>query len=280
VVRMARLAFAGFDIAAMCVAITAPTTGSLVNFFSFFTIESNLLAIVVLLIGGVLDPRGSRWAWLRGAATLYMVITGIVYAALLANAEVGLTAAWVDSAMHQVTPVVLLADWIFFPPWPPAAYRKALVWLTFPLAYFAYSLIRGAAVDWYPYPFLDPRHPGGYGRVAVYAVVLAVVFALLALAVTVVGRWRSGIRRGLRCGPLVDRGVAAHPSADDTSRANRMIAKLDRAAQHSDRTVAVARRRGLLERLTAGQPHRAETQAVDRQVAKRPGARGGRGTLR
>jgi carbon starvation protein CstA len=91
-VRAGRLLFAGFDIAAICVAIT-DTTGSLANFFSFFTIESNLLAIVVLLIGGVLDPRGARWAWLRGAATLYMVITGIVYAALLANAEVGLTAA-------------------------------------------------------------------------------------------------------------------------------------------------------------------------------------------
>jgi hypothetical protein len=195
-VRAGRLLFTGFDIAAMCVAIT-DTTGCRLNFFSFFTIESNMLAIVVLLIGGVLDPRGARWAWLRGAVTLYMVITGIVYAALLANAEVGLTAAWVDSAMHQVTPIVLLADWIFFPPWPRAAYRKALVWLAFPLAYFAYSLIRGAAVDWYPYPFLDPRHPGGYGRVAVYAVVLAVIFALLAVAVSVVGRWRSGIRPGL-----------------------------------------------------------------------------------
>ena len=93
IARVARLAFAGFDIAAMCVAITAPTTGSLVNFFSFFTIESNLLAIVVLLIGGVGDPQSERWAYVRGAATLYMVITGIVYAALLANEEVGLTAA-------------------------------------------------------------------------------------------------------------------------------------------------------------------------------------------
>jgi hypothetical protein len=190
VARVARLAFAGFDIAAMCVAIT-DTTGSLVNFFSFFTIESNLLAIAVLLIGGVFDPRSQRWAYVRGAATLYMVITGIVYAALLANQEVGLTAAWVDSAMHQVTPAVLLADWICFPPWSRASYRAALAWLAFPLVYLAYSLSRGAVVDWYPYPFLDPRHPGGYGRVAAFAVVLAVVMALLALAVNAIGRKRA-----------------------------------------------------------------------------------------
>lgn len=188
-VRGARLALAGFDIAAICVAVTA-STGSLVNFFSYFTILSNLLAIVVLLIGGALDPRSSRWAYLRGAATLYMVITGIVYAALLSNQDVGPLAPWVNSALHQVTPAVLLADWVCFPPWPRASYR-ALGWLAFPLLYFAYSLIRGAVVNWYPYPFLDPRHPGGYGRVALYAVVLALVMAVLAALVNAAGCWRA-----------------------------------------------------------------------------------------
>jgi hypothetical protein len=120
-----------------------------------------------------------------------MVITGIVYAALLANQEVGLTAAWVDSAMHQITPAVLLADWICFPPWSRASYRAALAWLAFPLVYLVYSLSRGAVVDWYPYPFLDPRHPGGYGRVAAFAVVLAVVMALLAVAVSATGHKRA-----------------------------------------------------------------------------------------
>lgn len=126
-----------------------------------------------------------------------MVITGIVYAVLLANADVGLIAAWVNSVLHQVTPVALLADWVFFAPWPRAGGRRASQWLprlAFPLAYFAYSLSRGAVVDWYPYPFLDPRYPGGYGRIAVYAVVLAVVFALLALAVSAIGRRRAGHR--------------------------------------------------------------------------------------
>lgn len=48
VVRAGRLAFAAFDIAAMVQAI-ADTTGSLVNFFSFFTIESNVMAIAALM---------------------------------------------------------------------------------------------------------------------------------------------------------------------------------------------------------------------------------------
>jgi hypothetical protein len=47
-------------------------------------------------------------------------------------------------------------------------------------------------VHWYPYPFLDPRHPGGYGRVALYAVVLAVAMGLLAVGVDAIGRRRDG----------------------------------------------------------------------------------------
>jgi hypothetical protein len=199
-VRAGRLAFAAFDIAAMVQAIGH--AASLVNFFSFFTIESNLMAIVVLLVGGTADPRSRGWAWIRGAVTLCMVVTGIVYAALLANAEVGLTAAWVNSAMHQVIPAVLLLDWLCFPPWPSRAEGgrgwPALAWLAFPLLYLTYSLSRGAAVDWYPYPFLDPRHPGGYGRVALYCAVLTVLMALLALVIAAIGRWRAARRSSAR----------------------------------------------------------------------------------
>jgi len=53
-------------------------------------------------------------------------------------------------------------------------------------------------------------------------------------------------------------------------------AELDRAAQHADGPVTVARR-AAAEDGAAGQAHRAETEAVDGQVAELPGARGRRG---
>lgn len=55
-------------------------------------------------------------------------------------------------------------------------------------------------------------------------------------------------------------------------------AQLDRAAQHGDRAVAVARS-AVVEGRAARQPHRAEPDAVDGEISKVPGARGCRGDL-
>jgi len=60
--------------------------------------------------------------------------------------------------------------------------RTSLVWLAFPLLYLVYSLVRGPIVEWYPYPFLDPRS-AGYGTVAVMSVLIAVAaFAFAVVA--------------------------------------------------------------------------------------------------
>jgi hypothetical protein len=190
VARVLRVAAAGLGLAALIVALVQ-STGTVANFFSFFTIESNILAVVLLLGGGLADPRSPRWAYFRGAVTLYMVITGLVYAALLSDVDVQLTAAWVNDALHRLLPVLLLLDWLFLPPWPRIPAPKALGWLAFPLAYLAYSLLRGPVAHFYPYPFLDPR-PHGYDHVIVHAVVLAVGMAVLALAVWRIARLRVG----------------------------------------------------------------------------------------
>jgi hypothetical protein len=188
VLRAARLAAAALGIAAMVTAFVQGS-GSTANFVSFFTIEANILTAVVLILGGVLTscPRG--WPYFRGAVTLYMVITGIVYAGLLSDVDVQLQSPWTNAVLHKVLPLLLLADWVFFPPWPRVSAAKALGWLAFPLAYFAYSLIRGPFAHFYPYPFLDPR-PHGYDHVIGYAIVLAVAMAVLALLV-----WRVGAQR-------------------------------------------------------------------------------------
>jgi len=167
-----------------------------VSFFSYFTVLSNVGAAVVLGLLAVRPDLSSdrRFAPVRGAITLYMGITFLVYNVLLApaSADVGLTARWVDTVVHVVGPLVVALDWVVDPPRRWLSNRVVARWMIFPAVYFAYSLIRGPIVDWYPYPFLDPNEHS-YLVIAVYAVVILAVFVLVALAL----RWWAG-RRALR----------------------------------------------------------------------------------
>lgn len=145
---------------------------SVANFLSFFTIQSNLLAACVLVAAGLVAVRGRaagpRLAVWRGAATLYMATTGLVYLVLLSGDESSLM-GWVDLALHYVMPVAVVADWALDRPRAAIPFaRAAVAWLAYPAAFLAYSLVRGEIAGWYPYAFLDPAD-GGYAKVALVA---------------------------------------------------------------------------------------------------------------
>ncbi|MGM7699885.1 Pr6Pr family membrane protein [Microbacterium sp. A84] len=180
------------------------------NFLSFFTIESNLLAVIVLSIGAI-------WAWTSGrkeerepgwfavlltCVSTYMIVTGIVYNLLLRNVELpqGVTVPWSNEVLHVVIPLFLLADVLFAPK------RRALPWSAvaitaiFPVVWAGYTLLRANVIIapatgdawWYPYPFLDPHLvPGGYLGVAGYIVGIAAAIVGVAALVVWIGRRRA-----------------------------------------------------------------------------------------
>jgi hypothetical protein len=90
-------------------------------------------------------------------------------------------------------PVVLVADWLLDPPRHRLAFGMVAAWISFPLVWFVYTLTRGAAVDWYPYPFVNVDELG-LGGVLVRAMVLFVGFALAAGALLLLGN-RLAVRR-------------------------------------------------------------------------------------
>lgn len=158
---------------------------STVNFFSFFTIESNLFGAATLLLSAMLLSRNQKrdheQEMLRGAATLYMVVTGIVYASLLAGADVQTPIPWINIVLHYVFPIVMLADWLYDKPGKKITPRQSLLWLIFPVVYVIYSLIRGPfAHHWYPYPFLNVSQHG-YAIVIVNSTIIGLVVVLLSL---------------------------------------------------------------------------------------------------
>lgn len=170
---------------------------SAANFFSYFTIESNLIAAVVLLVVG-LGARAGRPAserldlW-RGAATLYIATTGVVYSALLAGDADNLL-RWTNIVLHYVMPVAVVVDWALDRPAWRIPFRRALAWLIYPVLFVVYTLIRGEIAGWYPYPFVDVAERG-YPAVAATVAVLAaaLVAAIWALAATT-GRRRTPAR--------------------------------------------------------------------------------------
>ena len=148
------------------------------NFFSFFTIESNIIAGCVLVMAAVRTKRHPIAALLRGAATLYMMVTFIIYATILASAH-DILLVWVNLVLHYFCPLVLMLDWVIDPapmPWPTL--RILASWLAFPLLYVAYTLVRGPIADWYPYPFLDVR-VHGMQTVLLTSAVIALGFAFV-----------------------------------------------------------------------------------------------------
>lgn len=118
----------------------------------------------------------------RGASTLYLTMTGIIYAVLLADIDVQLTDQWINDTLHRVIPIVMVADWLLVAAGLVPTVRLILGWLAYPLAYGAYTPMRGPFEGWYPYPFIDPRSQG-YVQLSVGLVTIASVFAILGVIV-------------------------------------------------------------------------------------------------
>lgn len=162
------------------------------NFFSYFTNLSNLFTAGVLLAVARSGGRPSHAIDVaRGAATLCMAMVGIIFSVLLAGLESDLI-PWVNFVVHYLMPVVTVLDWLFDPPRTRLGIRDALLWLAIPLAYVAYTLVRGSLVHWYPYPFMNVELHGA----SVVAMYLGIMFAgSVILAAGIVALGNNGATR-------------------------------------------------------------------------------------
>ncbi|MDN7672619.1 Pr6Pr family membrane protein [Burkholderia oklahomensis] len=169
----------------------APTF-RLSNFFSYFTQLSSLYAAAVLAAGLWLAtrPPSRRYESARGAVVLYMAIAGIVYALLLADVDTlhHATPHYTNWVLHRIMPIAVFIDWLYVAPRVRIDWSHLARWLAFPLAYLGYTLVRGALVDWYPYPFVDPR-AHGYLIVAAYSGAIAAGSIGFAALIVLLGNW-------------------------------------------------------------------------------------------
>lgn len=166
--------------------------GSAANFFSYFTVQSNLLvaATCVALLAGA-DPAARWFRLLRLAGLTGICLTFAVFA-LLIGPYLSLSGLdwWLDKGLHVAVPCLAVGGLLVG---PRAAWRWAdLAFLVWPTAWIVYTFARAALLEpsygmpdgttaTVPYAFLDVASQG-VGRVLAAAAVITVVLVSIASA--------------------------------------------------------------------------------------------------
>ena len=168
--------------------------GTLVFFFTFFTILTNIMLVPIYLS----EVAGAGWlGWWRSPVTRAMMagaiaLVGIFNHLVLAELQdlTGLSLL-ADTLLHYVTPALFVLWWLLFQPKGklrladiPAMLLPTLIWLV-------WAMLRGAVIGQYPYPILDAGKLG-YGAVAINCLFVFIGLVVIYLVVLALDRALTG----------------------------------------------------------------------------------------
>ena len=165
---------------------TASIPETLLRYFGFFTILTNILVAVSLTMVYLKGISENRHFLTRPktltATAVYITIVGLIYNVILRFqwAPQGL-AKLVDELLHSVIPVLFIFFRIKFVPKQSIQWKSILSWLIYPLVYLGYTLLRGSFAAWYPYPFINVTELGGYSKVLMNSIMVTVAFLVIAV---------------------------------------------------------------------------------------------------
>lgn len=165
----------------------ASLLGGLINFFSFFTVLTNTLAVVVLSYALVRRESAAKRFFLSppvsSGIAASIVVVSLAYNLLLRHLWSPTGFQFIaDELLHDVMPVLFLIYWWRYVPKGSVRLKHIGAWMIYPLVYFAYALLRGDLLGQYQYPFIDVSTLG-YPQVFVNAGGILAGFVVIALAV-------------------------------------------------------------------------------------------------
>jgi len=172
-----------------------PVGESLLRFFGYFTIDTNILCALFLTFIALQNKSRLgiffRKATTATALTVYITIVGLTYNILLRNTwdPQGMQKL-VDELLHSVIPVYFILFWFIFVPGKDLKWKNAFPWLIYPILYMVYAIILGVITKFYPYPFVDINELG-YSKALINSLIVLVLMFLLSLALIVIGRARK-----------------------------------------------------------------------------------------
>lgn len=170
--------------------VSIPET--IVRFFSFFTIQSNILVAICFTFLWLKPKSKGGFFFLNHknatAITLYITIVGIIYNMILRFlwSPAGLQRV-ADEVLHLVIPILVLVYWFLFVDKKLLVFKNILPWLIFPFLYLVYTLIRGHFFQFYPYPFLDVIQLGDK-KVFVNSFFIVLVFLIVGFLLIGIGK--------------------------------------------------------------------------------------------
>ena len=165
----------------------ASLLGGLINFFSFFTVLTNTLVVVVLSYALVQrDSAAKRFFLAPGISSgiaVSIVVVSLAYNLLLRHLWQPEGFQFVaDELLHDVMPALFFIFWWRCVPKGSLRFKHIGAWVIYPLVYFAYVLLRGHMLGQYQYPFIDVDALG-YPQVFVNAGGILAGFIVIALTV-------------------------------------------------------------------------------------------------
>lgn len=206
-VRLFAAAIGWFAIVLQYVLVITGDTGPdplnrTINFFSFFTILTNIIAATAMT-APLVAPNSALGRYtncpaVRTCIATYIIVVGVTYHLLLR--DLWDPQGWqlfADVSLHYVTPVLFVLDWLLFVPKRAVPWKTAIFALIYPLIYFGWTLWHGSWSGFYPYPFVDVSDLG-LEKVLLNAAVLTAAFCGLCLLLIAFGRM---IGPGTRAAP-------------------------------------------------------------------------------
>ena len=206
--------------------IELPLAESLVRFFSYFTILTNLLVSIYTtyilfsitkggsdkskltqskltqgkltqgkLTQSEMNQRGlnqSRTGFffrpaVQTAITLYITVVGLVYNIILRHLwDSEGMQAIIHDLLHTIIPLLVIIYWWIWTPTKKLEFKNIPAWLIYPAIYAIAVMVSGNFINWYPYPFLDLGKLG-IQQVLFNSAMLILVFVFFSFLFVMIG---------------------------------------------------------------------------------------------
>ncbi|MGD9605040.1 MAG: Pr6Pr family membrane protein [Bacilli bacterium] len=211
-----RLAIIAFGLLGINLVIMSEKVSFPMEMFVFYTIQSNIITILISFVLLLKDIRLFTFHGEKGKpATIspiiqlgnvfIILVTFLVYATLLNDYTFsegyeweGIKFAFGNILLHYIVPLLTVADYMLFCAKGKVSFKKAILWLSYPFAYFIFIMIRAKVGEplqnmgqevttYYPYPFLDVDVLG-WNSVIINAIGLLIIL----LGIVWVLSWADG----------------------------------------------------------------------------------------